>query len=249
MVNWRAHPSGTGYKGGPLRYVSSDYVGSFRDALENQIGCDFIYFNGACGNINSSSRIPGEAKANSNNERGCLLADYAMECLNNNMEPIDTGDVQIIQKDLNMEINHDMDHMVAQARSVQTVFKLEGYDAAKLAGAPYGIRTAYMAGAIISNSNRPENMDVELNALAIGDQLGFVTFPGELFDDLGEYVEANSPFEYTMVLCYANGMRGYIPTAATYEYTSYETDCCWFKPGCGEEIQEELLTLIESLEG
>jgi len=249
LVNWRAHPSSTGWAGSaPLKNISSDYVGTFRDAMEAQLDCNFIYFNGACGNINSSSRIPGEAKVSTNNERGSVLADYAIECINNNMEPVSVGDVKITRRVLDMEINHDLDNMVTQAKVVQAVFTQTGSNAEAIeAGKPYGIRSPYHAGAIIANANRGETVDVELNALSIGQHLSFVTFPGELFDDLTEYIEVESPYKYTMTMCYANGMRGYIPTAYAFEYTCYETDCCWFKAGCGEVFRDNLLELLEQL--
>ena len=248
LVNWRAHPSSTGYSNGPLKNISADYVGTFRDAMEARLDCNFIYFNGACGNINSSSRIPGEVKVSGNNERGSVLADYAISCLENNMESIAPGEVKITRNMLDMEINHDMDSMVTQAKVVQAVWQQTNDNAQAIeAGKPYGIRSPYHANAIISNANRAESVDVELNAISVGDYLSFITFPGELFDDLTEYIEVESPYDYTLTLCYANGMRGYIPTAYAFEYTSYETDCCWFKEGCGEVFRDNLLELLEQL--
>ena len=248
LVNWRAHPSSTGYSNGPLKNISADFVGTFRDAMENRLGCNFIYFNGACGNINSGSRIPGEAKVSSNNERGSVLADYAIACLESNMEAISVGDVQITQRIMDMEINHDMDSMVTQAKLVQAVWQQTNNNAQAIeAGKPYGIRSPYHASAILANANREESVDVEINAISIGEHLSFITFPGELFDDLTEYIEVESPFDYTLTMCYANGMRGYIPTAYAFEYTSYETDCCWFKEGCGEVFRDNLLELLEQL--
>ena len=248
LVNWRAHPSSTGYSNGPLKNISADFVGTFRDAMEARLDCNFIYFNGACGNINSGSRIPGEAKVSGNNERGSVLADYAISCLENNMESIAPGEVKITRNMLDMEINHDMDSMVTQAKVVQAVWQQTNDNAQAIeAGKPYGIRSPYHASAIISNANRAESVDVELNAISVGDYLSFITFPGELFDDLTEYIEVNSPYDYTLTMCYANGMRGYIPTAYAFEYTSYETDCCWFKEGCGEVFRDNLLELLEQL--
>ena len=248
LVNWRAHPSSTGYSNGPLKNISADFVGTFRDAMEARLDCNFIYFNGACGNINSSSRIPGEVKVSGNNERGSVLADYAISCLENNMESIAPGEVKITQNILDMEINHDMDSMVTQAKVVQAVWQQTNNNAEAIeAGKPYGIRSPYHASAIISNANREKSVDVELNAISIGEHLSFITFPGELFDDLTEYIEVESPFDYTLTMCYANGMRGYIPTAYAFEYTSYETDCCWFKEGCGEVFRDNLLELLEQL--
>ena len=69
--------------------------------------------------------------------------------------------------------------------------------------------------------------------------------PNELFDDLTEYMEENSPYKYTLFFGYANGYIGYIPTAYGFEYTCYESDVCWFEPGCGEVIRDTMLELLD----
>ena len=249
LANWRAHPSSTGYaNGAPQKVISSDYIGTFRDSIEAQTGCRFVYFNGACGNINASSRIPGEARVSSNNERGDVLATYAIDCLNNNMQTIEPGAVRIVQRKLTLEINHDQDSLLIPAREVATVFKQTGSNAMAIeAGAPYGIRSPYHANAIVGRAKKGQTEDLEINAIAIGDMLSIVTAPNELFDDLSEYVEENSPYAYTLTLCYANGSQGYIPTAYGFEYTSYESDVCNFKPGCGETIRDTMLELLYQL--
>ena len=249
LVNWRAHPSSTGWgNGGPLRNVSSDYIGSFRDAMEQQTGCRFVYFNGACGNVNSSSRITSENRVSSNNERGSVLADYAIECLNNNMEPVETGLVCTKQKVLDMEIDHDYDSMVTQAKMVSLVFSQTGSNAEAIeAGKPYGIRSPYHANAIMSRAGKEATADVEINAIVIGDSLSIVTTPNEYFDRLGVQVEEGSPYKYTLFFGYANSYRGYIPDTYGFEYTSYETDVCWFYSGCGETIRDTMLELLDQL--
>lgn len=88
---------------------------------------------------------------------------------------------------------------------------------------------------------------MELNAISVGDYLSFITFPGELFDDLTEYIEVESPFDYTLTMCYANGMRGYIPTAYAFEYTSYETDITRFAEGTGEIVRDQYIAMLEGL--
>ena len=90
-------------------------------------------------------------------------------------------------------------------------------------------------------------MDVELNTITIGDDVAFVTAPNELFDTNSVYVEEHSPYKMTMTFGYSNGYRGYIPSAYGWEYTSYESDCCYFMPGCGETIQDTFLSMLGEL--
>lgn len=57
LVNWRAHPHLTG--GHEKSFLSADYVGAFRDALEQTMAAagkntQVIYFQGAAGNINET---------------------------------------------------------------------------------------------------------------------------------------------------------------------------------------------------
>lgn len=64
---------------------------------------------------------------------------------------------------------------------------------------------------------------VEVQGIRIGDFV-LVTFPGEMFAEVGLRIKKQSPFEHTFVAGYANGHLGYGPTADAYEAQAYE-DC------------------------
>ncbi len=57
MVNYQTHYGGT-Y---PTQ-VSADFVHPIREQAEEELDCHFVYFNGASGNLNFMSAIPGERK-------------------------------------------------------------------------------------------------------------------------------------------------------------------------------------------
>ena len=245
LANWRTHPTLTG---GSTKYqISADLVGTFRLALEAQIDCNLIYFTGASGNINASSRIKSEMAAADVDQHGALMADYAMEGLKN-MTKVETTDLKTRQTVLDMETNHTTDNLVIYAKQINAMWS-QGATFAECAeaGKPYGIRSPYFAGAIVSRSQRADSMDVELNAITIGEDVAFVTAPNELFDTNSVYVEEHSPYKMTMTFGYSNGYRGYIPSAYGWEYTSYESDCCYFLPGCGETIQDTFLSMLGEL--
>lgn len=249
MASWRAHPLLDG--GSSRTEVSSDYIGAFREALELQYDCDFVFYQGAAGNNNSSSRLMKEVRTKDTAEYGALLAGYALEGLKNNMT--DVGNPGLVQSRytlLEEEVNHDTDSLYIAAQQVQAVWKTtNNFTEAKTAGMPYGIRSPYMANAIVNRYNKEKTAVSELNAVAFGDHVAFVSAPNELYDQLGEMTEAGSTYPMTVTLGYTNGYTGYIPTLYGFEYTSYETDVCWFKAGIGEVMVDTFLSMLDEMDG
>lgn len=249
MASWRAHPLLDG--GSSRTELSADYVGAFRDAVELQKECHFAYYQGAAGNNNSSSRLVNEVRTKDTREYGALLAGYLLDGLENNMT--DVGNPGLIQTRYTMleaEVNHDTDDLYIAAKEVQAVWLTTNvFTEAKNVGMPYGIRSPYMANAIVNRYNKEDTAISELNAVAIGDHVAFVSAPNELYDQLGEMTEAGSSYPMTVTLGYTNGYTGYIPTLYGFEYTSYETDVCWFKPGIGELMVDTFLTMLDEMDG
>ena len=245
IANWRAHPTLTGAF---TKYdLSADYPGTFRLAMESQLDCNFVYFNGAAGNLNAKSRISSEMAAADVDQHGALMAEVSIEALKN-MTKAQGTNIQLKQNVLDMDCNHTTDNLVIMAKQVQALWNQgASFSEAVEIGLPYGIRSPYFASAIISRSTRPDTMDVELDTVTIGTDVAICTAPNELFDTNTMFVEENSPYAMTMTFGYSNGYRGYIPSAYGWEYTSYESDCSYFLPGCGETIQDTFLSMLEEL--
>ena len=247
VANWRAHPH---FTGGSSKYVlSSDYPGFFREAVEKQLGVDCIFMQGACGNINSSTRLAEERRTTDVRTFGKLLADYAIEGLTNNMTPIETGTIQTTQYEYWGEINHTFDDLYVQAKTVTSVWaQTNSWDECRPYMTPFGIRSPYHANAIVANYSRTTEKDGKLimNAVSIGDDFAFVTFPGELFDAISVGVEEGSPFATTMLIGYSNGHIGYLPSAYAFEYTSYETDITRFAAGTGEIVRDQYIAMLNA---
>ena len=245
LANWRAHPL---LEGAANKYdVSADFVGAFREAMELKGNCQFAFFQGAAGNINSSSRIPQERRTQDSAEYGALLAGYAREGLEAATEQTDTK-IRSRQIQLTADINHDTDAVVGGATIVRSVWTSTNDAATTLqAGQPYGIRSPYQANAIINRAAMAETDTMELSAVSIGGQFAIVTAPVELFDGISSQTEEQTAFQTLFTLGYTNGYYGYIPTAAAFEYTCYESDVCWFKPGIGEQIQDNFVDMLQQL--
>lgn len=247
MVNWRAHPHI--YTSSSSFRVSADFIGSFRTALEMMYDCEFIYFQGAAGNVNNKSKISGEAQTTEYGEYGRIMAEYALESIKNETKLEDTT----LQSRVNhraFPANHSEDHLVGLAMQCRAIWDNGGSNSEATAfGEPYGIYGPIHAGAIVSNAKLGETITSELHAFALGDQLCIVTAPHELFDTNSVWLEGQSPYDMTLTFGYTNGMNGYVPSAQAVEYGCYELNCTKIMPGSGEVIQEEFLALLEDMYG
>lgn len=246
FVNWRAHPH---FTGGSSKYeLSADWCAPFREAFEYQTGVKMLYFNGAAGNINESSRIGSENRTTDYEAYGAILADYAIELLNNNLSYVEVDKIQTSQTMFEGKINHSQDDLYYKAMEIQAIWDSTGNSTlVKEMGAPYSIRSSYHANAIVSNYSRGETQLRELNAIMLGDSVSLVTAPNELFDTNSVWLEENSPTQFTLTLGYTNGHYGYIPSALAWEYTSYETDVTYFEAGTAEKYQECFLDMINAM--
>ena len=57
-------------------------------------------------------------------------------------------------------------------------------------------------------------IEVEVQVVALGDDVAWVSLPGEIFVELGLAIKQDSPFPHTIIAELANGSIGYIPVAA-----------------------------------
>lgn len=248
FVNWRAHPHWTG--GSTVYDLSSDFVGPFRDALEEMSGADVVYFQGAAGNINEKSRINEENKSTDYHAHGYYLAEYAYECYQNNLTEADSGEIKFIHVDYMGTIREKPDYaLVVKAKEVSAIFSQTGSSAQALNGVDRSlIHSVYHASALTGHYTRTaEAGKINMNAVSIGDAIGFVTYPGEAYDTIAANVEAQSPFDFTVFLGYAQEHIGYLPNELAWEYGSYEVDITRFAKGVDKDVEAQYLTMLEEL--
>ena len=90
---------------------------------------------------------------------------------------------------------------------------------------------------------RSSSRSIEQQAVRIGDAV-FVTFPGELFSEIGLAIKENSPLEKTFVLGVTCGPGGYLPTAKEFIEGDYEVDGSAYSPNAEQVCIESSLSLI-----
>ncbi len=234
MINYQTHHcSGIG-KG----KVSADFVAPYRTAAEKELDCHFVYHQGAGGNVNFISPIPGERKYANYMEaaKGFMIA--TREALGKE-EPINVGKIHAISRDLTVTVQKDPADRVEDARKVMAGSEAERGTLA----AQYGFETWRAANSTINRAEKGETEALPLTAITFGD-IAFAGAPIEMFDTNGKEVRDGSPFKTTYMCSMTNGSFGYVPSALAFPHGSYEVLACAYVPGTGEQISGELVKML-----
>ena len=84
------------------------------------------------------------------------------------------------------------------------------------------------------------------SCLAVGD-CAFLSFPGELYTEIGQAIKAASPFKHTYILGLANGHIGYVPTRKAIHEGGYAEDTRGVDETAEEIIVQKSLDLLRQV--
>lgn len=250
LVNFQCHATTTS---GFTRYdLSADFPGTMRDHLEGLSGCYCAYYQGACGDLVPRSLFDelNIIEKGDYVTHGRKIAEYAFDCLQNNMQPAELGTIKTVQFTYSGPVDHSEDDRVEEAKKVREGFYDLPTDADRQARLKqYGFNSYLQAGHIIRRANSGDTHSFELDAVRMGD-ISFATAPFEMFSSNGKFVKDNSPYKMTFMCAYCNGANAYIADDAAYDYTTYcyEVDSRTFPRGGGEDIASNLVRLLEGLQ-
>ena len=237
MVNYQTHYGSA--SGLYPDQISADFVHTFREAAEKDLDCLFSYCNGASGNLNFQSNIPGERKYKTFVEGTPHLLDVAKEAIAAE-EKMETGKLQIAHSDYTALHRVYSAEKIAQAKEIENAGKDTPEQSALIS--KYGFQSRYEASGVTGAASK-ESSVLPFTAITFGD-VGFVCAPYEMFDTNGQEIRAASPFKTTFVFGYTNGSFSYIPSAFAWKNGGYEVYTCRFREGCGEEFAAEMVRLL-----
>ena len=202
----------------------------------------FAFFQGASGNQVKATRFE-EEKHNLNwIEYGHRLAKEAQAMLPE-LQPVKGTQIKTNQVILDINVNHDWDHLINEANQVYDLWKSVGKPEGDALGKQYGFTSVYQARDIRIRYKMEKTMQTELNAFCIG-ELGFAHSYNEVFSTVGRYVRANAPFEKVF---WVTGNSRYLPSKEAYDYRSYEADTSMYARGTAEKVQEKLVQMLEAI--
>ena len=248
MMNFQAHPC-FGGDSSVYTSLSADYIGTTRSAFEAATGAQFIFFLGATGNHNTSSKISADQNhINSDvNSYGQALAQYAIDALPN-MTPIQGSAIKQTQKTLTYKSNDYGQDRLAEAQVIAQMYKETGDSKACTAVAKaQGFQSVFECNGIVSCSKYPATGNIDLAACSFGG-VGFIAAPYEMFAANGMYIKENSPFEFTIVSTVTNASISYFPTKEAYAYGCYESYTARFASGVAEDMAAEFVNMLKDVQ-
>ena len=142
-----------------------------------------------------------------------------------------------------VEVDHSMDDMVAQAQIVYNHWKSTTKAAGDALAKEYGLKGVYQARGIINRAKMEKTITLELNTFRIGD-LGFFTGTYEMFSTTGIHARDNSPFANTFII---TGCSSYIPCKEAYDYDSYEAVSAYYARGTAEKLAEQYVVMLNDI--
>jgi len=244
LANFGVHQTSSG--GMNKHNISADSAGAMRAKMERDLDCRFVFFTGACGNVNPVSNIKTERSLEDHVDHGRALADYAIRA-NESYQQVETGPVKVKSLPLDVDVNHSLDHLEDIARSIVNVWKETGDRAeCNRICAQYNLNSVYHAESVLDKLVLGKSLDIELNVVSVGD-VAFVMMPYEVFDTNAMFIKAHSPYKMSIIATCANEVRSYIPSAIGFRNGGYSVDRCRFVPGTGEHLADEFVAMMEEL--
>lgn len=90
-------------------------------------------------------------------------------------------------------------------------------------------------------------IQAEVQVIALGNQVAWVSLPGEVFVELGLAIKRASPFKHTLIAELANGSVNYIPTRRAFAHGNYEVVSARCAEGSGELLVDAAVRLLQEL--
>lgn len=245
LTNFQTHPHRTAYDTKNNQDISSDIVGVYREALEQQLNCHALYYTGSSGNVNPTSKITEENVYSNHREHGKAMAEYALKAAES-FTPLELGPIKLSKTVYAGKSYLSENYKMAEAKIVADRYNSGMGKAAALEGYEDLFEHPRHAIAILGRADWSVTQDVPLYSFSVGDFTACYA-PFELFAELGVMIKDGSPFDATFVCCYSNYIFSYMPTRQAFEHGGYGPYKCNFEPGAGEEIVAALLTMMDGL--
>ena len=236
-VNFAMHPDTVG----GLEF-SADFAFTLSRLLGMYKGPDMVtvFANGACGDINHVDvQWAGPQKGHGEATRlGTVLAGGVFKAYTR-LQPVSSGTLRVRNDRVALALPELEPGAVEAAREV-----ISGIGSK---APPKFLEqvNAFKVLDVAARNGRPH--EVEVQVVALGDDVAWVSLPGEIFVELGLEIKRQSPFRHTMIVELANGAIGYIPTSTAYDQGNYEPVSARCAKGSGEALVRSALRMLKAL--
>lgn len=233
-VNFAMHPDTVG----GLEY-SADYAFTLARLLGDYYGTNMVtvFANGACGDINHIDvKWAGPQKGHTEAARlGTVLAGNVFKAYTR-LEPLKPSALRVRSEMVKLDVPELKPDETEAARAM--IARIGTTNAPKFLEQVHAFKVLDVA----DRAGRP--LEVEVQVIVLGENVAWVSLPGEVFVELGMAIKNRSPFEHTMIAELANGSIGYIPTRRGFDEGNYEPISARCAAGSGEKLVEVALRLL-----
>jgi len=238
LINFAMHPDTTGGA-----RISADFPGALarRMADYHGDGCVTLFANGTCGNINHIDVGWGRAQSSPQEARriATVLAAAVFQA-EKSLRPVSPAPLRVRSEMVRLPLPPVTEAEVAQARTdVRTARDSSREGFMKLV-------RAFKVLDVAAREGRP--LEVEVQVIALGGDVAWVSLPGEVFVELGLAIKQRSPFRTTLIAELANGSIGYIPDRRAFAEGNYEAVSARCAPGGGELLVDAALKLLKEVQ-
>ncbi len=237
LFNHTGHPnvlSGDNY------LFSADYPGLAARLLEEELGGVALFFNGALGSVDIDGLRDRDWEGL--DRTGRALARSVSEAADT-VTPSGSPAIRGAYTTYTLPGRRITDE---EWRWAQDVLAETGGQVAAVAD---GVGDDYKAAFYRElHDTGPRDLPVEQIGLALSDS-ALLTFPGELYTEIGQHIKAQSPFRRTFIIGLANGYVGYVPTRKAIGEGGYAEDTRHVDETAEQFVVEHSLALLHHLHG
>jgi hypothetical protein len=231
-----------------MRMISADYPGRARRVVEELTGAPCLFFQGACGNVNSIRMENDYEPARSLGTRlGCEVVRVWETVSPGEAEGVGSSTQVVGLPTYRYGSLEEAERLSAKLSEQLETLKREGGSDGAIYWNALRLERVNEAVQHWKASTAPEPVEAEFQAFHIG-PLSWATAPGEIFNQLGGAVKRESPFEETFFVSCTNGSIGYVPVPEAYQEGGYEvTHACRVDPHASDILVETCGSLLRDL--
>lgn len=229
LVHYACHP--VIFEGSNLKY-SAEFPGFMRKYVDERLGGTCFYLQGACGEINPYDR-PKESKQDTYSkvkQTGITLGKEVVR-IAESMKPVkeDTFILSTYQYITNLKYRYDLKNEKVK----EFYIKQRG--------------EKYYEELI---RDRPPVIKAETPIVLLGEEIAWVGFPGEFFDDFQIALRNRSPIPHTFFLGYCNNVFSYFPTIQAASEGGYGASySTYVEVGAGERLVDNAIICLHTMVG
>ncbi len=222
---------------------SADMPATISDLLGRFKGPEMVtvYTSGCCGDINHIDVTWSERQGGHDNaaRMGVILSGEVLKRWRD-LKPAKASYLRVKTAKVKLPLAPISTEDVAAARA--TFAKMEESKVA-----PPFLEHVKAYQVLDVEARKGEPLEVEVQVVALDDQIAWVSLPGEIFVELGMEIKQDSPFPNTIIAELSNGVIGYIPVRRAYKQGNYEVVSARCAEGSGEMLVDAAVRMLKEL--